>query len=53
MENALSEEPDLVAHELDAPEEIVEEPEYVQAQPDQPAARGAFGDDLDLPDFFR
>jgi len=53
LENALSEEPALVAEELDAPEEIVEEPEYVQAQPVQPAARGAFGDDLDLPDFFR
>ena len=53
LENALSEEPALVAEELAAPDEIIEEPEYVQAQPVQPAARGAFGDDLDLPDFFR
>jgi hypothetical protein len=39
--------------ELPAIDEIVAEPEYVQAQPAQPAERGAFGDDLDLPEFFR
>lgn len=51
LEDALqSEEP---AVELPAIDEIVAEPEYVQAQPVQPEQRGAFGDDLDLPEFFR
>ncbi len=51
LEDALqSEEP---AVELPAIDEIVAEPEYVQAQPVQPVQRGAFGDDLDLPEFFR
>ncbi|MFZ9744247.1 MAG: cell division protein FtsZ, partial [Aquiluna sp.] len=34
-------------------EEVALEAEYVEAQPVQPASRGSFGDDLDLPDFFR
>jgi cell division protein FtsZ len=34
-------------------EEIALEAEYVEAQPVQPVSRGSFGDDLDLPDFFR
>ncbi|MFM1845185.1 MAG: cell division protein FtsZ [Actinomycetota bacterium] len=34
-------------------EELALEAEYVEAQPVQPASRGSFGDDLDLPDFFR
>ncbi|MEY5146085.1 MAG: cell division protein FtsZ [Actinomycetota bacterium] len=34
-------------------EELVVEAEYVEVQPAQPASRGSFGDDLDLPDFFR
>jgi cell division protein FtsZ len=45
-----SEEP---AVELPAIDEIIAEPEYVQAQRVKPAQRGAFGDDLDLPEFFR
>ncbi len=34
-------------------EELVVEAEYVEAQPVQSSSRGSFGDDLDLPDFFR
>lgn len=53
LENALAEEAEEIAPELPSAQELAEEPEYAQAQPVQPAARGSFGDDLDLPDFFR
>jgi cell division protein FtsZ len=51
LENALATEEEIVT-EMPVAEELVDEPEYVQAQPVQ-TQRGAFGDDLDLPDFFR
>ena len=51
LEDALQSE--VTAVEFPAIDEIVAEPEYVQAQPAQPVQRGAFGDDLDLPEFFR
>lgn len=52
LEEALISEPEAEV-ELPPIEEIAAEPEYVQAQPSAPAQRGAFGDDLDLPEFFR
>jgi cell division protein FtsZ len=52
LESALS---PIAEDELIEPvaEEVIVEAEYVEAQPVQPVARGSFGDDLDLPDFFR
>ncbi len=52
LEEALISEPEAEV-ELPPIEEIAAEPEYVQVQPSAPAQRGAFGDDLDLPEFFR
>lgn len=52
LEDALVNEPEAEV-ELPPIEEIAAEPEYVQSQPAAPAQRGAFGDDLDLPEFFR
>ena len=52
LEDALINEPEAEV-ELPPIEEIAAEPEYVQSQPSAPAQRGAFGDDLDLPEFFR
>ncbi len=52
LEDALINEPEAEV-ELPPIEEIAAEPEYVQSQPAAPAQRGAFGDDLDLPEFFR
>lgn len=52
LEDALVSEPEAEV-ELPPIEEIAAEPEYVQSQPTAPSQRGAFGDDLDLPEFFR
>lgn len=52
LEDALVSEPEAEV-ELPPIEEIAAEPEYVQSQPTATSQRGAFGDDLDLPEFFR
>ncbi len=52
LEDALVSEPEAEV-ELPPMEEIAAEPEYVQSQPTATSQRGAFGDDLDLPEFFR
>ena len=52
LEDALVSEPEAEV-ELPPIEEIAAEPEYVQSQPTASSQRGAFGDDLDLPEFFR
>ena len=52
LEDALASEPEAEV-ELPPIEEIAAEPEYVQSQPTATSQRGAFGDDLDLPEFFR
>jgi cell division protein FtsZ len=51
LEEAMVVEPQAEA-QLPPIEELASEPLYVQSQP-TPAKRGAFGDDLDLPEFFR
>ncbi len=51
LEDALQVEEEII----EVPEmiEVVAEAEYVQVQQPQTSQRGAFGDDLDLPEFFR
>jgi cell division protein FtsZ len=52
MEERLVRQPEA---ELELPpiEEVTDEPQYVRSRPIAPAQRGSFGDDLDLPEFFR
>lgn len=51
LEDALQFEEETV--EVPEMVELEAEPEYVQVQQPQSTQRGAFGDDLDLPEFFR
>lgn len=51
LEDALQIEEEII--EVPEMVEVVAEAEYVQIQQPQTSQRGAFGDDLDLPEFFR
>lgn len=51
LEDALQIEEEII--EVPEMVEVVAEAEYVQVQQPQTSQRGAFGDDLDLPEFFR